>query len=105
MLACRRNANEQPAVERDLRDALVRAAIHLPHHDDVIERRPCRYALRAALRHLRQTSRFLPSIAEVLAALDEAQTRIRNTAFHVEQIPAALERARADFAAMRSVSR
>lgn len=68
--------------------------------DDVIERRPCRHALREALRHLRQTSRFPPAIAEVLAALDEAQARIRNTAWHVGQIPAELEKARAALAVM-----
>lgn len=53
---------------------------------DVIERQPCRYALAEGLRHLRHTSKFLPSIAEVLAALDRMQTRVRNSVWHVEQI-------------------
>ena len=69
--------------------------------EDVIERRPCRYALRSSLRHLRQTSRFLPSIAEVLMALDAAQARVRDTVWHVEQIPAELDRARAALASSR----
>ena len=67
--------------------------------EDVIERRPCRYALRSALRRLRQTSRFLPAIAEVLAELDAAQVRVRNTAWHAAQIPAELDRARSALAA------
>ena len=69
--------------------------------EDVIERRPCRYALRSALRHLRQTSPFLPAIAEVLTALDIAQARVRNTVWHVGQIPAELDRARAALSASR----
>ena len=66
--------------------------------EDVIGRQPCRYALRSALRRLRQTSRFLPSIAEVLVALDAEQSRVRNTLWHVGQMPAALDRARAALA-------
>ena len=69
---------------------------------DVVERRPCRYALGSALRQLRQTSRFLPSIAEVLAALDDAQGRIRNTAWHLAKLPAELDRARADLETARA---
>ena len=65
---------------------------------DVIGRRPCHHALRSALRRLRQTSRFLPSIAEVLVALDAEQSRVRNTLWHVGQMPAALNRARAALA-------
>lgn len=67
--------------------------------EDIIERRPCRHALRSALRQLRHTSRFLPAIVEVLGALDAAQSRVRNTAWHVAQIPAELARARAGLAA------
>ncbi len=62
--------------------------------EDVIERRPCCHALRTALRRLRQTSRFLPAIAEVLGALDAAQARVRDTAWHLEQLPAELDKAR-----------
>ena len=61
---------------------------------DVLDRRPCRYALDEALRQLRQTSRFLPSIAEVLAVLDAAQARVRNTQWHVEQIETLLAMSR-----------
>ena len=60
---------------------------------DVFNRQPCCYALRFALRHLRQTSRFLPSIAEVLAALDSEQARVRNTVWHLGQIPAEIDKA------------
>ena len=67
--------------------------------EDVIERRPCRYALRAALRRLRHTSRFLPSIAEVLVAIDGEQSRIRGTLWHVSQISTELDRARTGLAA------
>ncbi len=63
--------------------------------EDVIERRPCRYALRSALGHLRQTSRFLPTIAEVLEMLGIAQARIYNTVWHIEQIPMSLNETRA----------
>ena len=63
--------------------------------DDVLDRRPCHYALREALRHLRQTSRFLPSIAEVLASLDKVQKRVRATAWHIGQLPGEIEKARA----------
>ena len=61
---------------------------------DVIDRQPCRYALGTALRHLRQTSRFLPSIAEVLGEIDRAQSRIRNTVWHVEHTHTMLARMR-----------
>ncbi len=61
---------------------------------DVAERQPCRYALRSALRELRQTSRFLPSIAEVLTALDTTQARVRDTVWHLEQLPVELDKAR-----------
>ncbi|RYC29545.1 hypothetical protein D3273_23450 [Lichenibacterium minor] len=69
--------------------------------EDVIERRPCRYALQAALRRLRHTSRFLPSIAEVLVAIDGEQSRIRGTLWHVSQIPTELDRARTALAAAK----
>lgn len=69
---------------------------------DVVERQPCRYALRSALRHLRQTSRFMPAIAEVLAEIDRAQAKARDTVFHLRELPAALERARADLVAVEA---
>ena len=66
---------------------------------DVADRAPCRYALRSALRELRQTSKFLPSIAEVLTALDAAQARVRDTAWHLAELPGHVALARADLIA------
>lgn len=60
---------------------------------DVVERKPCRYALREALRQLRHKSKFLPSISEVLTALDTAQTAIRNTWWHITTLPDHLAKA------------
>ena len=60
---------------------------------DVVERKPCRYALREALRQLRYKCKFLPSIAETLAALDIAQTAMRNTWWHLTTLPDQLAKA------------
>ena len=62
---------------------------------DVVERRPCRYAIREAFRTLRQTSRFVPSIAEVLEVLDEAQSRLRKTSVRLAALPALIDDAKA----------
>lgn len=61
---------------------------------DVLERQPCRYAVREGFRKLRHTSRFLPAIAEVIDALDEAQSRIRDFSARLTQLPALIEDAK-----------
>lgn len=65
---------------------------------DLIERRPCRRAVTDGFRRLRHTSRFLPSISEILAAIDEAQRVLRNTSALIGELPKQLEEGRARLA-------
>lgn len=65
---------------------------------DVIERRPCRRAVVDGFRRLRHTSRFLPSIAEILAAVDGAQGKLRTTSVLISSLPRQIEDGRARLA-------
>lgn len=69
---------------------------------DVADRQPCRYAIKDSFRTLRQTSRFVPSISEVLATLDAAQSRIRNASLHIAAMPEALVLARTALARLEA---
>lgn len=64
----------------------------------VISRRPSRYALREGAIACMELHDFVPSIAEALRAFDEAQERIRSTAFHVNELPGVLAKAKAALA-------
>jgi hypothetical protein len=61
---------------------------------DVERVRPSRYALEVGARQLRRTSRFLPSISEVLDALEEADHRIIRATRALAQLPARLAEAK-----------
>ena len=68
---------------------------------DVVDRRPSHYALVEGLRHLRQTSRFLPSIAEVMGAIDAVEDRLRTTAYHFDRLPEEIAKARRELDRVR----
>ena len=61
---------------------------------DVVAAQPSIGALEAACRKLRRTKTFVPSIAELLEALEEAKTQMRVSRFHLERLPGTIERAR-----------
>jgi hypothetical protein len=61
--------------------------------DDVREQRPSRYALFTAARQLRRSSRFLPSICEVLEAITTEDRKIRNMRLTVDDMPRIIARA------------
>lgn len=61
---------------------------------DVLAERPTRYALDTALGNLRRSSRFLPSIAEVLADLQQVQGRLRSLAYSISRIAEDIPRIR-----------
>lgn len=70
------------------------AGFGLQLRSDVEQQRPSVYALQEAAKRLRRTSKFLPSIAEVLDALDAADKRITAVVTTIDRIPAALAAAR-----------
>lgn len=53
---------------------------------DVVEIQPCRYALGEALKKLRRTSRFLPSIAELVIELLHVQKRASNLSSSMKRL-------------------
>ena len=63
---------------------------------DVHRELPCRRALDEAMRLLRRNSKFLPSIAEVLAEISAVQRRMRNLAYQIGRKPAFIEKLRAE---------
>jgi hypothetical protein len=69
---------------------------------DVIDCQPSRYAITEGFRKLRRTSKFLPSISEVMAALEDAHKRIRNASLHIAELPHAITEARAKLEVMEA---
>jgi hypothetical protein len=63
---------------------------------DVEDAQPSRGALALACRNLRRDSRFLPTISEVLDALEVAETRLRHAAYRLDDVPRIVERRRAE---------
>ena len=61
---------------------------------DVEDQRPSRYALRESSRCLRRTSRFLPSISEVLDVIAMADKKMAAVLKTLDQIPVALAQAK-----------
>jgi hypothetical protein len=57
----------------------------LPH--DVAAQRPTVGAIEAACRHLRRTARFIPTIAEVISALSDAEGAQRDLTRVLEDLP------------------
>lgn len=70
------------------------AGFGLQLRSDVEQQRPSVYALQAAAKQLRRTSKFLPAIAEVLDALEAADKHITAAVTTIDRIPAALNAAR-----------
>jgi len=62
--------------------------------DDIAEDRPTVHALRAAMKQLRQSSRYLPSVAEVLTALKATKAPWTDYRFYLENFDRHLAEAR-----------
>lgn len=71
------------------------AGFGLQLRSDVEDQRPSVYGLQEAAVKLRRSSKFLPSIAEVLDAIEAADKRIVVAVTTIDRIPEALAEARA----------
>jgi hypothetical protein len=63
--------------------------------DDIVELRPSGGAVMLACRHLRRTSRFLPTISEVVDAIEGAREKLFWTAVVLNNLPDDIKRVRA----------
>lgn len=54
---------------------------------DVVSRRPSTFAITEACRKLRHSSRFLPAIAEIMAAIDEAEAKFQAVDRSLRRLP------------------
>jgi hypothetical protein len=62
--------------------------------EEVAATQPSVGALEATVRHLTRTEKFLPSVAEVLEALDAAESRLAHKSRELEAAPERIEEAR-----------
>ncbi len=98
----------EKATERDLRtelSLLVAAYPNAARSDlsaygalllkDVAAQQPSSYALATACKQLRRSKKFIPSVAEVLEAITEAERTLKSHNFHIARLPIAVAKARA----------
>lgn len=81
-------------IASDPRDDIVEPEVYCRNmQDDVGALQPSRYAVEAGCRHIRRTLKFRPKIAEVYAAVEEAERRFQGRVRDLDRLSAYIARA------------